>query len=89
MSVDERDIDEGPSEEDIERFSGDTARCPDCNAEVWDAADVCPKCFAYLGGATQSRPSAQQWFDRKMFVLIIILLIIGLFIGGLIWRPAI
>lgn len=82
-------IDEGPSEEDLRRFGSETAHCPDCGAEVWDSAEVCPKCFAYLGGNTSSKSAAQSWFDRKIFVLIIILLIIGMFIGGLIWRPAI
>lgn len=89
MTYQDDEVDEGPSNEDIERFSRDTARCADCGAEVWDSAEICPKCYAYLGGNTSKESPAQKWFDRKIFVLIIILLVIGMFIGGLIWRPAI
>jgi hypothetical protein len=69
--------DEGPSEDDIERFSRDTAYCPDCGAEVWDAAEVCPECHAYIGGNTRSRSPLQHWFQQKWMVLIVILLFIA------------
>jgi hypothetical protein len=71
-----REIDEDPSPEDIERFSDATAYCPDCGAEVWDQADVCPKCFAYLGGDTATRSPMQEWFRRRWILLVIIVLII-------------
>ena len=74
-------IDEDPSPEDIERFSHETARCPDCGAEVWDAADVCPKCFAYLGGNTGSRSPYGQWLRGRWLLLIIALLIIAMLFG--------
>jgi hypothetical protein len=49
-----RDPDEGPSSEDLDRFGEDSpkadARCPDCGAAVWSEADICPKCYAFLGG---------------------------------------
>src|SRR5690242_4791978 len=57
--------DEGPSRQDIERFNRETAYCPDCGAEVWDQAEVCPKCFAYLGGTTSTRPPIRKTMDRK------------------------
>lgn len=71
-------IDEGPSVEDLERFSHEAAHCPDCGAEVWDQADVCPKCFAYLGGATSSRPPMENWLRRRWTLLVIIALIIAM-----------
>lgn len=49
-------IDEDPSPDDLERFSHDTAFCPDCGAEVWDQAEVCSSCGAYLHGDTMRRP---------------------------------
>jgi len=70
--------DEDPSEEDIERFSGETAFCPDCGAEVWDEAEVCPECHAYLGGNSSSKPPVQAWFQRKWIAVVIILLVIAL-----------
>lgn len=71
---------EGPSPEDLARF-GDAAEretgfCPDCGAEIWDQADVCPKCFTYLGGRVASKPPFNQWLkDRwKTFVVIAVIL---------------
>ena len=75
-------IDEGPSSEDLERFGDDTALCPDCGAEVWDEADICPKCFAYIGGQASRHAPLQRWVNRKSIILIVILLLIGF---GLMW----
>lgn len=36
--------DEGPTEEDIERFSGVTRTCPQCDTELYDDTDVCWSC---------------------------------------------
>jgi len=75
--------DEHPSSEDLERFGGDTALCPECGAEVWDEADVCPKCFAYLGGDTFRRsripPAVRMW--------IIIALVAAMAVGALVLAP--
>jgi uncharacterized protein (DUF983 family) len=38
------DFDEGPSQEDLERFSGVTRTCPACSKEVFDDAEVCYHC---------------------------------------------
>lgn len=64
--------DEGPSAEDLRRFGGDTAACPDCGAEVWDQADVCPKCFAYLGGDTVRRGRQRRRTWRTAIILLIL-----------------
>ncbi len=63
-------IDEDPSPEDLERFSGDTALCPDCGAQVWDQAEVCSSCGAYLHGETVSQPPVQRWFRRRWLTLV-------------------
>ncbi len=70
------EIDEGPSSADIERFDRVEAYCPDCGAEIWDQADVCPKCYAYLGGETSRHKPVDLWLRQRwtMFVVIILLL---------------
>ena len=76
--IDDQSDAEDPSPEDIERFSGETAYCPDCGAEVWDQAEVCPECYAYLGGNTSMRRPMQNWFRRKWFGLTIAALLVGM-----------
>jgi len=80
--------DEGPSSEDLDRFGDDTARCPDCGAQVWDQAEVCPKCHAYIGGNTTTKMPIESWIHKRWAMLIIIALLIAF---GLLWmwsRPA-
>ena len=72
-----RDVDEGPSEQDIERFDRETAYCPDCGAEIWDQAEICPKCHAYLYDGPQTSPPVEAWFRRRWMLLIVILALIG------------
>ncbi len=72
-----RDPDEGPQESDLERFGEDSpvadARCADCGTPVWSEADVCPKCYAYLGGdAPRGRPGP---FAGKWRTLVVVALI--------------
>jgi hypothetical protein len=75
-------FDEDPDSADIERFDHDRATCPDCGAEVWDAAEVCPKCFAYLGGDPASGAAGNTWLTRRWLLLALTaLLIIGLIFG--------
>ncbi len=63
-------IDQDPSPEDLERFSLDTAFCPECGAEVWDQAEVCSSCSAHLGGDTVSQPPVPRWFRRRWLTLV-------------------
>ncbi len=44
MSQYDEQLDEGPSEADIERFSGETRSCPACGSEVYDESDLCHTC---------------------------------------------
>jgi hypothetical protein len=71
-------VDEGPSSEDIARFDHESAFCPDCGAEIWDQADVCPKCFAYLGGDTSRRQPMGTWFQRRWTLLVVIVLLLAM-----------
>ncbi len=79
--VDELDL--GPSPEDLRRFGGETAYCPHCGGEVWDQAEVCPACGAYLAGAPTSRPPRRQAFRRKLLILAALLALVGLILAVL------
>ena len=75
------DLDSGPSPEDLRRFGGETACCPQCGGEVWDQAEVCPACGAYLAGAPISRPPRRQAFRRKLLILAALLALVGLILA--------
>ena len=49
---------EGPSAADLDRFGGESVVCPECGFEVYDQAEVCPRCgraLTTLGGERASR----------------------------------
>lgn len=76
-SWDDDELDEAPSEDDIRRFDRQEAFCPDCGAEVFDAAEVCPKCYAYLGGNTSVRPPVSAWQRNRMILFVVIAILFG------------
>jgi hypothetical protein len=43
------EVDEGPSDEDIERFGGVTQTCPECGTELYDDVGVCWNCGTPVG----------------------------------------
>ena len=72
---DEHDDDNGRA-----RRTNDTAFCPDCGAEVYDAADVCPKCFTWLNGETvrhapRGRQGAARFTSAVVWMLIAAMLL--------------
>lgn len=75
-----RDHDEGPSDEDLDRFGEDApaadARCPDCGAAVWSEADVCPRCYAFIGDAPAS--AGRGFFAHRWRTLVVVLLILAM-----------
>ena len=78
---DDDGVDEGPSLDDIERFSHGTGHCPDCGRECADDADVCPGCFAYLGGDTRSTPPLRRDWSRRTAALIVMALLAAMAAG--------
>jgi uncharacterized protein (DUF983 family) len=65
------EFDDGPTEEDVERFSDVTQKCPHCGTEIFDQAEVCWKC-----GMAVTQPvkrASQVWT-----ILIIVILIVGM-----------
>ena len=75
--------DEGPSPEDIERFSGETAYCPQCGAEVWDQAERCPACGEAVGGDVSSRPPLERWWRQRWVLLVALLALVAFLIAVL------
>lgn len=75
--------DEGPSAEDIERFSDETGYCPSCGAEVWDGAPACPSCGEMLDRVL-TRPPAVHAFETRWRRAIIVLVLLG-FLSALVW----
>ena len=72
-------IDENPSPDDLERFRRDTAYCPDCAAEVWDQAEICSSCGAYLHGDPSSRPKIAR-DRRRLWVALVIIITVTAFL---------
>lgn len=75
-----RPRDEGPSAEDLDRFGSEDAYCPDCGAKIWDQADVCPSCYAYLGGDTSRHRPFERWWKRRWTILVVATLV-GVLVG--------
>ncbi len=70
-------IDEDPSPEDIERFSGETGFCPDCGDEVWDQAGQCPSCGAFLAGQTATRHPVEGRLRRRWMVVVAVIALLA------------
>lgn len=73
------DDDDEHDARDRARFESETAFCPECGAEIYDAADVCPKCFTWIDGETTRRPFSQR---RRTFRHAVVWILIGAFLVG-------
>ncbi len=70
-------IDEDPTPEDIERFSGETGFCPDCGEELWDQAGQCPSCGVFLAGQTATRDPVEGRLRRGWIVLVAVITLLA------------
>jgi hypothetical protein len=74
---------EGPSADDLARFSDEYGYCPECGEEVWDVVEFCPSCRATIGGRVKSefRTPRQQQMEQRWIIVLILILVFG-FAGG-------
>ncbi|MHC4946941.1 MAG: hypothetical protein ACYTG1_01575 [Planctomycetota bacterium] len=70
-------VDEGPGPEDLARFGAETAHCPDCGAEIWDQADICPECRAWLGDGTARHAPDEAWWRQRWVAVTAIVTLVG------------
>ncbi len=74
---DDEDRDEGPTDDDVARFSAPQFRsCPDCGCRVIDDADMCPKCHAYLWESGEGMQPRQLSPLTRVFIILAIILIL-------------
>lgn len=65
------EVDEGPSEEDIERFGGVTQRCPECGTELYDDVVTCWNCGAHVGVGSGGSSVSARWAVAVIVLLIL------------------
>jgi hypothetical protein len=74
---------------DAGRDGGDgdcTGYCPDCGAEVYDDADVCPKCFTWLNGETARHPPSTARRRERTRAIVVWITIAAILVGaGILW----
>jgi uncharacterized protein (DUF983 family) len=78
--IDPDELDESPSEEDLERFGDVTQKCPECGTELYDDVEVCWKCgHALMSGPTTRTPAA------LIVVLIVVMVVVLTLVFSRIW----
>lgn len=69
---------EGPSQEDIERFSNnETGYCPHCGSDIWDDVSRCPSCQSWLNDGTSHRDPVSNNFQKRFFMLVVVIVLIA------------
>ncbi len=69
---------EGPSAEDVERFSDVTVKCPGCGTELMDDVQECWKCGRSLDSRNTHETGLPTWVVLTAVVLL--LLVVGYFL---------
>jgi hypothetical protein len=70
---------------DRARFSSEKGFCPECGEEIYDAADICPKCFSWIDGATHRRRTRFSTGFRKLVVTALLAAFLSGTIGWLLF----
>ena len=69
---------EGPSQEDIDRFSeNETGYCPHCGEEIWDDSSQCPNCGEWLDEGTVHQNKIVRSFNKKFLVFIVVVVLVS------------
>lgn len=51
--------------------------CPECGAEVWDQAEICPRCRAIIGGDILHRPPVERWWRGRWRAIIVVAILVA------------
>lgn len=70
------EIDEGPSDADLERFGSVTRDCPECGVELYDDAEVCWKCGHALASTPNWPTRAWVWVVAAAAVAALVLVLL-------------
>ena len=68
------ELDEGPSPEDIARFSEVTTTCPKCGTELLDDVALCWKCGHAMGSA-EDRKGPPVWVIAAAVLVILAMIL--------------
>jgi hypothetical protein len=83
------EVDEGPSEEDLERFGDVTVRCKECDAELFDDVEICFQCGRSVMASDRTK-GLPPWV-LVVIALVALVLVYELLVspmwGPLLWRP--
>ena len=69
---DENEIDEGPQQADIERFSHVTKSCPACKKDVFDDTAICYHCGHAFERTTAGSGKTPLWVIATIGVLVLV-----------------
>ncbi len=69
---------EGPSAEDVQRFSDVTVKCPGCGTELMDDVQECWKCHRSLDSRNTHETGLPTWVVLTAVVLL--MLVVGYFL---------
>ncbi len=70
-------VDEGPSEDDLRQFGGETRPCPACREDIYDDSEWCPKCGHVMG---ESETKVSWGVVAITAVVVVVLLLFGVVI---------
>ncbi len=73
-----RELDELPSEDDVQRFGDVTRTCPECRKEVFDDAAVCYHCGHAFERTTGGSTLSPKWVIVTVVVLIVLFVFVAL-----------
>jgi uncharacterized protein (DUF983 family) len=73
------EVDEDPSDADVERFSDVTQKCPHCGTELFDDVELCWKCGLAVSDKPEGKPASM------IVVLVVVVLIIVVLVGWKVW----
>jgi len=73
-SIDDELDPEGPSVEDLRRLRHGGAKCPSCNADIYDDTDICPACGDYITPES-GKGNRKIWNVVAAVVLVVIVVV--------------